>query len=81
MPGAGVPRVRGAGYVDSDRDPAELWDTEVGTPVDGGWPVLEVDTSGEVDVAVLAARVVAAGLPARLEREGLRRDHTDDARP
>ena len=28
--------------------------------VAGGWPVLEVDTTGEVDVDALAARVVAA---------------------
>jgi hypothetical protein len=28
--------------------------------VAGDWPVLEVDTSGEVDVAGLAARIVAA---------------------
>jgi hypothetical protein len=39
---------------------AELWNAEVGTPVAGGWPVLEVDTAGEVDVAALAARLVAA---------------------
>jgi predicted kinase len=52
---------RGAGYLDLDRDPDELWNAEVGTPVAGDWPVLEVDTSGAVDVAALAARVVAAG--------------------
>ena len=51
---------RGAGYFDLDRDPAELWNAEVGTPVAGGWAVLEVDTAGEVDIAALAARVVAA---------------------
>lgn len=51
---------RGAGYFDLDRDPVELWNTEVGTPVAGGWPVLDVDTAGEVDIAALAARVVAA---------------------
>jgi predicted kinase len=51
---------RGAGYFDLDRDPAELWNAEVGTPVAGGWPVLEVDTAGEVDLAALAARLVAA---------------------
>jgi predicted kinase len=51
---------RGAGYFDLERDPIELWNTEVGTPVAGGWPVLEVDTAGEVDIAALAARVVAA---------------------
>ncbi len=51
---------RGAGYFDLDRDPAELWNAEVGTPVAGGWPVLEVDTAGQVDVAALGARLVAA---------------------
>jgi predicted kinase len=51
---------RGAGYFDLDRDPDELWNAEVGTPVAGDWPVLEVDTSGAVEVAALAARVVAA---------------------
>ena len=51
---------RGAGYFDLDRNPDELWNTEVGTPVAGDWPVLEVDTSGAVDVAGLAARIVAA---------------------
>jgi hypothetical protein len=38
----------------------EVWNVEVGTPVAGDWPVLEVDTSGEVDVAALAARIVDA---------------------
>ena len=51
---------RGAGWFDLDRDPDELWNVEVGTPVAGDWPVLEVDTSGEVDVAALAARIVGA---------------------
>ena len=51
---------RGAGWFDLDRDPDELWNAEVGTPVAGGWPVLEVDTSAEVDVAALAARIVDA---------------------
>jgi predicted kinase len=51
---------RGAGYLDLERESAELWNSEVGTPVAGGWPVLEVDTAGEVDVTALAARVGAA---------------------
>jgi predicted kinase len=51
---------RGAGWFDVDRDSDELWNTEVGTPVAGDWPVLEVDTSGEVDVAGLAVRIVGA---------------------
>ena len=52
---------RGAGYFDLDRNPDELWHTEIGTPVAGEWPVLEVDTSGAVDVAALAARIADAG--------------------
>jgi predicted kinase len=51
---------RGAGYLDADRDPAELWNAEVGAPVAGGWPVLEVDTTTGSDVPALARRIVAA---------------------
>jgi len=50
---------RGAGYFDLDRDPDELWNPEVGTPVAGGWPVLEVDTSETVDIPALATRIAA----------------------
>jgi predicted kinase len=48
---------RGAGYFDSQRSPEELWNDEVGSPLAGGWPVLEVDTGAEVDVSALARRV------------------------
>ena len=51
---------RGAGYFDHERSAAELWNAEVGSPVAGGWPVLEVDTGAEVDVAALARRIVTA---------------------
>lgn len=47
---------RGAGYLDRERSTAELWNAEVGSPVAGGWPVLEVDTGAAVDVPALAAR-------------------------
>jgi hypothetical protein len=47
---------RGAGYHDRERSAAELWNAEVGSPVAGGWPVLEVDTGAAVDVPALAAR-------------------------
>ncbi len=47
---------RGAGYLDRERTAAELWNPEVGSPLAGGWPVLEVDTGAAVDVAALAAR-------------------------
>ena len=45
---------RGAGYFDRERSAAELWNTEVGSPLAGGWPVLEVDTGADVDVPALA---------------------------
>ncbi len=51
---------RGAGYFDLGRDPQELWNAEVGTPVAGGRPVLEVDTSAPADVDALTARIAAA---------------------
>jgi energy-coupling factor transporter ATP-binding protein EcfA2 len=51
---------RGAGYLDRDRDAAELWNSEVSAPVAGGWPVLEVDTTASVDVPALARRVTTA---------------------
>lgn len=51
---------RGAGYLDRERTAAERWNPQVGNPVAAGWPVLEVDTGGAVDVAALAGRVRAA---------------------
>jgi predicted kinase len=51
---------RVAGHFDGDRLPAELWNEDVGEPVAGGWPVIEVDTNTPVDVEVLIARVEAA---------------------
>jgi predicted kinase len=56
---------RHAGHFDQERDPAELWNDEVARPVDGGWPVLRVDTNGRFDPASVSglARAVldAAG--------------------
>jgi predicted kinase len=51
---------RVAGHFDGDRLSAELWNEDVGEPVAGGWPVIEVDTNGPVDVDVLITRVEAA---------------------
>ncbi|HVH23193.1 MAG TPA: AAA family ATPase [Pseudonocardia sp.] len=48
---------RDGGHFDHDRTPAELWNDQVAAPVDGGWPVLVVDTEVPVDVAELADRV------------------------
>jgi predicted kinase len=51
---------RGAGYLDDERTPAELWNAELGSPVAAGWPVLAVDTGATVDVPDLARRVAGA---------------------
>jgi predicted kinase len=44
---------RHAGHFDAVRTAGELWNDEVAGPVAGGWPVLEVDTNGPVDVAAV----------------------------
>ena len=49
-----------AGYFDSVRSEQSLWNSDNNQPVAGGWPVLTVDTSGAVDVADLARRVLVA---------------------
>src|SRR4051812_20031182 len=36
---------RAAGHFDGKRTDGEIWNSEVGEPVAGGWPVIEVDTS------------------------------------
>lgn len=41
---------RATGHFDSVRTDDELWNPEVGEPVAGGWPVIEVDTTAPVDV-------------------------------
>jgi predicted kinase len=51
---------RDAGHFDADRAPDEVWNDEVAQPVAGGWPVIEVDTSGPVDVGLLVERIRAA---------------------
>jgi predicted kinase len=48
---------RPAGYVPEHRQPAELWTSETTEPVAGGWPVIEVDTTGAVDIPALASRI------------------------
>jgi predicted kinase len=53
-------RTSAGGYFDAERSAVELWNDEVGRPVAGGWPVVEVDTGAPVDVAALARRVAAA---------------------
>ena len=48
---------RHAGHFDSVRTPEELWNDEVSEPVAGGWPLLEVNTNGPVDLAAVLAFV------------------------
>ena len=48
---------KGAGHFDAERPEAELWPPEALEPLAGGWPVLEVDTTGPVDVDGLARRI------------------------
>ena len=47
------------GHFDEERSRDEPWGDEVSEPVAGGWPVLEVDTSGTVDVDAVVAFVRA----------------------
>lgn len=58
---------RSAGHFDAQRTAGELWNEEVAQPVAGGWPVLEVDTNGPVDVTPLIVRIRAAARLARRE--------------
>jgi predicted kinase len=51
---------RDAGHFDAERVSGELWNDEVARPVAGGWPVIEVDTAGPVDVVGLLAAIHAA---------------------
>jgi len=51
---------RPAGHFDARRTPGEIWNDDVARPVAGGWPVLEVGTTGPVGIGSLAARIRAA---------------------
>lgn len=42
---------RHAGHFDAERTVDDLWNEDVTEPVDGGWPVLEVQTDHHVDIA------------------------------
>jgi len=48
---------RHAGHFDHVRTLEELWHDEVSEPVAGGWPLIEVDTTGPVDVRALVRQV------------------------
>ncbi len=56
---------RSPGHFDAIRTAAELWGEDTIGPVAGGWPVLEVDTTGPVDASALARDVVDAGVRGR----------------
>lgn len=55
---------RARGYFDSERPPEELWNEHHLTPLGLG-PLIEVDTTDQVDVASVAARVRSAVAKAR----------------
>jgi hypothetical protein len=48
---------KGEGHFDEQRPDEELWPEDALRPLAGGWPVVEVDTSGPVDVREVAERV------------------------
>jgi hypothetical protein len=45
------------GYFDSKRLPEELWNDEIARPVAGGWTVIEIDTTADLDSVGLVAQV------------------------
>jgi predicted kinase len=51
---------RAAGHFDGVRTDDEIWSPDVGEPVAAGWPVIEVDTSGPVDVDKVIAGIRAS---------------------
>lgn len=51
---------RVAGHFDAVRTAAELWGDDTAGPVGGDWPLIEVNTTGPVDVVALARAVTAA---------------------
>jgi len=52
---------RHEGHFDAARTDAQIWHDEVSEPVDGGWPVVEIDTNAPVDLGDVLARVGSAG--------------------
>ncbi len=55
--------IRGPGHFDAERPESELWPPEARRPLAGGWPVVEVDTAGPVDVVRLARDVIDVVAP------------------
>lgn len=57
---------RDAGHFDAERASGKLWNDEVALPVAGGWPVIEIDTSGPVEADSVIERIrAAAGMTRR----------------
>jgi predicted kinase len=57
---------RDAGHFDAERASGELWNDEVALPVAGGWPVIEIDTTGPVEADSVIERIrAAAGMTRR----------------
>ena len=54
---------RGPGHFDAERPADELWNDLSLQPVAGGWPVIEVDTGRDVDLASLVGSVWGAAGP------------------
>ena len=48
---------RGVGHVDDQRQPDELWNSDVSEPMASGSPVIEVDTDIPVDVAAVVQQI------------------------
>jgi predicted kinase len=48
---------KAAGHFDAERPEEELWPPHALEPLAGGWPVLEVDTTGPVDLDDLVGRI------------------------
>jgi hypothetical protein len=51
---------RHAGHFDTRRADDELWNDEICEPVAGGWPVIEVDTNGPIDIEAVVAAIAGA---------------------
>ena len=51
---------RGPGHFDDIRTDEEIWNEDVGQPVAGGWPVIEIDTGAPVDVDDVVKSIRAA---------------------
>ena len=53
---SGAESARHEGHLDSLRDESELWNEKLLTPIGVG-PVVEIDTTGPVDIDALAQKI------------------------